>query len=159
MARADRSVEQFEQQFLLMDFAYGTGGRFFHNSNDLEGGLKQLGNAPEVSCVLGFSPQIQGMGGFSLYSLRNRLGKADFSVRRARAPSRASAFGWQYRCVMVMELWHHTGLQLLHHLGAVLNAEPSPPARVAGLFYLLPRNSDAAYCSTGCISGASTSAA
>jgi VWFA-related protein len=56
-AASSRLEEQFEQQFLLMDFAYATGGRFFHNSNDLEGGLKQLGNAPEVSYVLGFSPQ------------------------------------------------------------------------------------------------------
>ena len=38
-----RLGEQMELQFVLMDFAYGTGGRFFHNSNDLEGGLKQLG--------------------------------------------------------------------------------------------------------------------
>ena len=52
-----RLDEQLEQQYVLMDFAYDTGGRFFHNSNDLEGGLKQLGNAPEVSYVLGFSPQ------------------------------------------------------------------------------------------------------
>jgi VWFA-related protein len=55
-AAGARLQEEFEQQFLLMDFAYSTGGRFFHNSNDLEGGLKQLGNAPEVSYVLGFSP-------------------------------------------------------------------------------------------------------
>ena len=48
-AASARLEEQFEQQFLLMDFAYATGGRFFHNSNDLEGGLKQLGNAPEAS--------------------------------------------------------------------------------------------------------------
>jgi VWFA-related protein len=48
---------QLEKQFVLGDFAYGTGGRFFHNSNDLEGGLKQLGLAPEISYVLGFSPQ------------------------------------------------------------------------------------------------------
>ena len=56
-AASARLQEQLEQQFVLMDFAYATGGRFFHNSNDLEGGLKQLGNAPEVSYVLGFSPQ------------------------------------------------------------------------------------------------------
>ena len=56
-AASARLDEQFEQRFLLMDFAYATGGRFFHDSNDLEGGLRQLGNAPEVSYVLGFSPQ------------------------------------------------------------------------------------------------------
>jgi VWFA-related protein len=52
-----RLAEQAEQQFVLMDFSAGTGGRFFPNSNDLEGGLKQLGTAPEVFYVLGFSPQ------------------------------------------------------------------------------------------------------
>ena len=46
-----------------MDFAYGTGGTFFHNSNDLEGGLKLAGAVPEVSYVLGFSPQNQKMDG------------------------------------------------------------------------------------------------
>ena len=58
-----RLGEQMELQFVLMDFAYGTGGRFFHNSNDLEGGLKQLGMVPDVSYVLGFSPQNQRMDG------------------------------------------------------------------------------------------------
>ncbi len=58
-----RSAEQFEQQFVLMDFAYGTGGTFFHNSNDLESGLKLAGGVPEVSYVLGFSPQNQKMDG------------------------------------------------------------------------------------------------
>ncbi len=58
-----RLAEQSEGQFSLMDFAHGTGGTFFHNSNDLEGGLKQLGSVPEVSYILGFSPQDQKMDG------------------------------------------------------------------------------------------------
>ncbi len=57
-----RLAEQSEQQFILMDFAYGTGGTFFH-SNDFETGMKQAGSAPEVSYVLGFSPQNQKMDG------------------------------------------------------------------------------------------------
>src|SRR5208282_6175255 len=35
-----RMAEDSQLQFVLMDMAYGTGGTFFHNSNDLEGGLK-----------------------------------------------------------------------------------------------------------------------
>ena len=58
-----RTLIQAEQQFVLMDLAYGTSGRFFHNSNNLEGGLKQLGSVPEVSYVLGFSPANQKMDG------------------------------------------------------------------------------------------------
>ena len=37
--------------------ADGTGGKFFHNSNDLDEGLRQLAALPEVSYVLGFSPE------------------------------------------------------------------------------------------------------
>jgi hypothetical protein len=48
---------------MLGYFAYGTGGRFFNNSNDLEGGLKQLGIVPGISDVLGFSPQNEKMDG------------------------------------------------------------------------------------------------
>jgi VWFA-related protein len=57
-----RLAEETDRQFLLMDFAYGTGGTFFR-SNDIEGGLKQLGSVPDVSYVLGFSPQNQKMDG------------------------------------------------------------------------------------------------
>jgi VWFA-related protein len=56
-------AEELDQQYVLMDFAYGTGGTFFHNSNDLEGGLKLLGSVAGVSYVLGFSPQNQKMDG------------------------------------------------------------------------------------------------
>jgi VWFA-related protein len=58
-----RTEQQFENEFVLTDFANGTGGTFFHNSNDLAGGLKQLGATPEISYVLGFSPQNQKMDG------------------------------------------------------------------------------------------------
>jgi len=42
---------------VLSDLAESTGGTFFHNSNDLEGGLKQAAEAPAYSYVLAFSPQ------------------------------------------------------------------------------------------------------
>ena len=57
-----RLAEASEMQFVLMDFAYGTGGTFLR-SNDLEGELKLAGSVPEVSYVLGFSPQSQKMDG------------------------------------------------------------------------------------------------
>jgi VWFA-related protein len=60
-----RVSAQTEQSYVLGDLAYGTGGTFFQNSNDLAGGLQLVGAAPEVSYVLGFSPQNQKMdGGF-----------------------------------------------------------------------------------------------
>jgi hypothetical protein len=58
-----RSQEQMANAYVLTDFANGTGGTYFHNSNDLEGGLSQAGGTPEVSYVLGFSPQNQKMDG------------------------------------------------------------------------------------------------
>jgi len=79
-----RIAEQSEQQYVLMDFAYGTGGTFFHNSNDLEGGLKLAGGVPEVSYVLGFSPQNQKMDG-RYHTIKVKLAakqKYDIQARR-----------------------------------------------------------------------------
>lgn len=42
---------------VMANLAYGTGGTFFHNSNDLKGGLARLASAPEYFYVLGFTPQ------------------------------------------------------------------------------------------------------
>ena len=79
-----RSAEQFESQFVLDDFAAGTGGTFFHNSNDLKGGLLRAGAAPEVSYVLGFSPQNQKMDG-TYHVLKVKLtGKQKFSIQARR---------------------------------------------------------------------------
>lgn len=75
---------QMEKQFVLGDFAYGTGGSFFHNSNDLEGGMKQLGIAPEISYMLGFSPQISKMDGH-FHTLKVTLtGKQKYAVQARR---------------------------------------------------------------------------
>jgi len=74
-------TEDTQQQFVLMDFAYGTGGTFFHNSNDLEGGLKLAGSVPEVSYVLGFSPQNQKMDG-KYHTLKVKLvGNQKYTVQ------------------------------------------------------------------------------
>jgi len=42
---------------VLEDLAYGTGGTYFHNNNDLDEGLRRTADAPEYVYVLGFSPQ------------------------------------------------------------------------------------------------------
>jgi VWFA-related protein len=49
--------EQFEQGLVLGELADGTGGTFFHNRNDLDAGLLRAVAAPQVSYLLGFSPQ------------------------------------------------------------------------------------------------------
>jgi VWFA-related protein len=49
-------LEQSEQSNVLEELADGTGGGYFHNNNDLEGGFKKLATAPAFSYLLGFSP-------------------------------------------------------------------------------------------------------
>ena len=40
---------------VMAELAYGTGGTYFHNSNDLEGGFQRLTKAPEYLYLLEFS--------------------------------------------------------------------------------------------------------
>ena len=52
-----RSTEASVNADVLSEFAYGTGGAFFHNNNDLGEGFRRLATAPEYYYLLGFSPQ------------------------------------------------------------------------------------------------------
>ena len=45
------------QSDVLAEFASGTGGSFFQNSNDYDEGFRRLATAPEYVYMLGFSPQ------------------------------------------------------------------------------------------------------
>src|SRR5581483_436887 len=62
-AYATRVKEQYQresasaQEDILAELADGTGGTFFHNSNDLEEGFRRVASAPEFVYLLGFSPQ------------------------------------------------------------------------------------------------------
>jgi len=49
-------TEESLQNDVLAEIADGTGGMFFHNRNDLDQGLLQAAAEPEVSYVLGFTP-------------------------------------------------------------------------------------------------------
>jgi VWFA-related protein len=44
------------QSNVMLELAGATGGRFLHNSNDLDGALHQLAQPPEYVYVLGFAP-------------------------------------------------------------------------------------------------------
>ena len=46
-----------DEENVLVDLAAGTGGAYYHNSNDLDAGFKRIAAAPEFWYVLGFSPQ------------------------------------------------------------------------------------------------------
>ncbi|HEY6943702.1 MAG TPA: VWA domain-containing protein [Candidatus Acidoferrum sp.] len=52
-----RVAAQAAQEDVLAELADGTGGRFYHNRNDVDEAMREAGAAPEVSYVLGFSPQ------------------------------------------------------------------------------------------------------
>jgi VWFA-related protein len=52
-----RMSEQFEDGLILGELADGTGGTFFHDRNDLDVGMQRAVVSPDVSYVLGFSPQ------------------------------------------------------------------------------------------------------
>ena len=87
-----RVSAQQEDENVLRDFAYGTGGTFFHNSNDLQGGLQLAGLAPEVSYVLAFSPQNRKWDG-QYHLIRVELAKKlKFTIQARRgyyAPRKA----------------------------------------------------------------------
>ena len=51
----DPREEAWRSDF-LWEVADGTGGKFIHNTNDIEGGFAKLAEAPEVTYMLGFSP-------------------------------------------------------------------------------------------------------
>ena len=50
-------TEEMLQNQVLGEIADGTGGNFFHNRNDIDQGLLQAAAEPEVSYVLGFTPE------------------------------------------------------------------------------------------------------
>src|SRR6266851_497335 len=52
-----RVAAQFAQEDVLAQLADGTGGKFFHNRNDVDEAMREAGAAPALSYLLGFSPQ------------------------------------------------------------------------------------------------------
>ncbi|HEY6269938.1 MAG TPA: VWA domain-containing protein [Candidatus Acidoferrum sp.] len=52
-----RVAAQFAQQDVLAQLADGTGGKFYHNRNDVDEAMREAGAAPAYFYLLGFSPQ------------------------------------------------------------------------------------------------------
>jgi VWFA-related protein len=89
VATDERSVSNDSMSFL----AEGTGGTFFHNNNDIVGGVRQIAAMPEVSYSLGFSPvELKPDGAY--HSLKVRLVNNKGYIIEARpgyyAPNKAS---------------------------------------------------------------------
>jgi VWFA-related protein len=72
------------EEGVLAELAEATGGRYFHNNNDLKAGFGQVAAAPEFVYVLGFSPQnlkLDGAYHALKVTLRNSRGM-DLQARR-----------------------------------------------------------------------------
>lgn len=57
---------------ILGELAYGTGGTYFHDNNDVDEGFRQVSRSPEFYYVLGFSPKDLKMDG-SFHLLKVKL--------------------------------------------------------------------------------------
>jgi VWFA-related protein len=79
-AKRLNSQEAAGQTELLVNLADGTGGTHYLSSNDIAGGLKQLGNEPAISYILTFSPtEAKGEGAF--HKLKVELaGKGHYQI-------------------------------------------------------------------------------
>jgi hypothetical protein len=72
------------EEGIMAELADATGGRYFHNNNDLKAGFGQVAAAPEFVYVLGFSPQnlkLDGAYHALKVTLRNSHGM-DLQARR-----------------------------------------------------------------------------
>ncbi|HEV2287455.1 MAG TPA: VWA domain-containing protein [Candidatus Acidoferrales bacterium] len=85
---AVHEAESFRPDLMSMtaamaDFAVGTGGRFFHDRNDLDAGFYSLAAAPETEYLLGFAPESEKSNG-AYHKLKvevNLPGKFDVQAR------------------------------------------------------------------------------
>jgi VWFA-related protein len=72
-----------QSENVMAELADGTGGTFFHNSNDLEGGLQGLAAAPEFVYLLEFSPENVKQNG-SYHSLRVKVDREGVKLQARR---------------------------------------------------------------------------
>jgi VWFA-related protein len=82
-AQYDRDSALVEEG-VLAELADGTGGKYFHNNNDLRAGFAEIAAAPEFVYLLGFSPQNLKLDG-AYHALKVKLISArglDLQARR-----------------------------------------------------------------------------
>jgi VWFA-related protein len=85
MKLAYQSQEAFVQDEVLRELVDGTGGIFFHNSNDMAAGFRSVPARPDFSYTLGFSPQnLKPDGSFHQLkvTLKDHPGKLNVQARR-----------------------------------------------------------------------------
>jgi VWFA-related protein len=69
-------------EYVMQELADGSGGTYFHNSNDLKGGLAQLTRAPAYVYVLGFSPSVKNDGAYHRLKIAINVPGARVQARR-----------------------------------------------------------------------------
>jgi len=72
-----------QQADVLAELAEGTGGTFFHNSNDLDAGFKRMAEVPDFVYVLGFSPETLKPDG-NFHKLKIKLKDSSQLIVQAR---------------------------------------------------------------------------
>jgi len=84
--------EEHAQDDVLAELADGTGGQFIHNRNDIDQGVLQVAAQPDISYILGFSPQNLKLDG-KYHHLKVTLASKEKLAIQARhgyfAPSKA----------------------------------------------------------------------
>lgn len=78
-----RVQSEERQSDVLMDLSNGTGGFYFHNSNDLDKGFRTTATVPEVSYLLAFSPEAMKFNG-QFHSIKVTLAKKGSYTIQAR---------------------------------------------------------------------------
>jgi hypothetical protein len=71
-AQSMEHEEFMAQSDVMAELSDGTGGTFYHNSNDLDTGFQRVAGVPEYLYILGFSPQDLKMDG-SVHGLKVTL--------------------------------------------------------------------------------------
>lgn len=83
LAVSYRVQAQMAQEDVLAQLADGTGGKFYHNRNDVDEAMREAGAAPGYSYLLGFSPQNMKIDG-RFHTLKVSMaskGKFDIQAR------------------------------------------------------------------------------
>lgn len=109
---------------IMAILASGTGGLFFQNNNDLDLGFRKLGMIPEVSYLLGFSPQETPNGKYHSLNVRMKS-RNDYAIR-ARQGYWASTKNPQEPPVQERRVDSEImGSDIVRELAATISAEPS----------------------------------
>jgi VWFA-related protein len=109
---------------VLRILAWSTGGLFFDNNNDLDLGFRKLGMIPEVSYLLGFSPQEAPNGKY--HRLKVRMKSRNDYLIQARQGYWAVTKNQQVPPVQERRIDREVmGSEMVRELAAAISSEPS----------------------------------